>query len=104
MASEKWIARLWARVRSGVIQDVPPALEACETCREASCTQARWERCEHRLTTEAATLAVHGPHAARTGELMPYVPLHVAAPRLDAKPETPPPAAEQPRARKISNH
>lgn len=104
MGSENWFGRLWARLRSGVIQDVPPGLEACECCREINCTQQRWETCEHRLATEAATIAVNGPSAARTGELMPYVPLNVVAPKPDAPRETAASNDELPRARKISNH
>jgi len=39
-----------------VVQDVPPGLEQCETCREVDCSQERWASCEHRLETEAIVL------------------------------------------------
>ena len=44
-----WLAGLWSRIRSGVVQDVPVALDECERCRELECTQGRWESCERRL-------------------------------------------------------
>jgi len=48
-----WFGRFWTRLRNEVIQDVPPSLEECETCREANCTQERWLTCARRLATEA---------------------------------------------------
>lgn len=104
MGSENWLGKLWTRLRSGVVADVPPGLEACECCRETNCTQQRWEICEHRLATESATLAANGPNALRTGELLPRVPLDIVAPKPDAERAMAPASDEPPRARKISNH
>ena len=53
MRSNSWFGRLWTRVKAGVIQDVPPSLEECESCREVNCTQARWRTCARRLAAEA---------------------------------------------------
>jgi hypothetical protein len=95
MKSETWFGKLWARFRAGVIQDVPPGLEECESCRENDCTQARWETCEKRLATEAASLQHNGPSKVRTGELLPRVPINVRSPAAEVV---------EPRERKISNH
>lgn len=104
MSSGNWLGRLWTRVRSGLVADVPPSLEACECCRETNCTQRRWETCEHRLATFAATITANGPNTLRTGELLPRVPLDIVAPRPDASPPPAEASSEAPRARKISNH
>ena len=53
MQSGNWMSKLWSRFRAGVIQDVPPSLEECESCREVNCTQARWLSCARRLAAEA---------------------------------------------------
>jgi hypothetical protein len=53
MRPETWFGRIWARLKSEVIQDVPPSLAECESCREADCTQARWLTCARRLAAEA---------------------------------------------------
>jgi hypothetical protein len=81
MAAESWFGKIWTRLRSGVVQDVPPNLEECETCREVDCTQERWLQCERRLATEAASLAASRAGAARTGELpgMPALKTPLAA-------------------------
>ena len=39
---------LW-RVREGIIQPVPPELDACEDCGRLECKQAEWATCEHRI-------------------------------------------------------
>jgi hypothetical protein len=57
MRSRSKFGKLWKRLADGVVQDVPPSLEECETCRELECTQERWESCERRLAAEAAALA-----------------------------------------------
>ena len=56
--SSTWMSRLWSRIKGGVIQDVPPSLEACESCREADCSQERWLSCARRLATEAECCGV----------------------------------------------
>jgi hypothetical protein len=53
MRSASWIGRFWTRLRAEFIQDVPPSLEECETCREVECTQERWLSCARRLAAEA---------------------------------------------------
>lgn len=52
MRSNSWFGRFWTRLKSEVIQDVPPSLDECESCREANCTQERWLTCARRLATE----------------------------------------------------
>ena len=42
MRSNSWFGKFWTRLRTEVVQDVPPSLEECESCREVSCTQERW--------------------------------------------------------------
>lgn len=96
-----WLGKLWTRLWSGVIEDVPASLEQCESCRELDCTQERWERCEKRIATEAASLAMSG-NVARTGELLPRVPLTVRAPAMPSD-DSPCETESQPRQRKISN-
>ena len=53
MHSNSWFGRFWTRVKAEVIQDVPPSLEECESCREVNCTQERWLTCARRLAAEA---------------------------------------------------
>jgi hypothetical protein len=56
MRSPSWFAKFWKRVSTGVVQDVPADLEACEDCREIECTQERWQTCPRRLAAEAAVV------------------------------------------------
>jgi len=72
MRSQSWFGKLWKRLGSGVVQDVPPRLEECEICREVECSQGRWESCERRLATEAAGLR------ARASELSASAPNRTA--------------------------
>jgi len=53
MRPNSWFGRVWTRLKSEVIQDVPPGLEECELCREVNCTQARWLSCARRLAAAA---------------------------------------------------
>jgi hypothetical protein len=53
MRTDSWFGRFWTRIRAGVVQDVPPSLEECESCREVNCTQERWLTCARRLAAEA---------------------------------------------------
>jgi len=68
-----WIGKFWTRIKSGIIQDVPPSLEQCETCREVNCTHERWSSCASRLAVEAEhyeSLGVLAPSATgRTNEM-----------------------------------
>jgi hypothetical protein len=52
MRPNTWFGRFWTRVIAGVVQDVPPSLEKCESCREVDCTQERWLTCARRLAAE----------------------------------------------------
>ena len=103
MRSESWFGRLWTRFGSGLVQDVPPALEECETCREVDCTQERWLYCERRLEAEAATLSANAP--GRTNELLPrVVPAWSPAPEPAPAPgSTAEESGGQLRTRKISS-
>jgi hypothetical protein len=60
MSSGSWLGTIWTRIRGGVIQDVPPSLEACESCREVDCERERWLTCAKRLAGEAERLAEQG--------------------------------------------
>jgi hypothetical protein len=51
--SKTWLGRCWIRLKGEIIQDVPPSIDECESCREANCTQERWLRCARRLAAEA---------------------------------------------------
>jgi hypothetical protein len=53
MRPNSWFGRFWTRFKGEVIQDVPPTIDECESCREAHCTQERWLRCARRLAAEA---------------------------------------------------
>jgi hypothetical protein len=69
MHSEGWFGRLWSKMKSAVVQDMPPSLAECEACREVDCTQERWRACERRLAAEAAHLAAVGTSTGKTDEL-----------------------------------
>jgi hypothetical protein len=99
MPSESWFRKLWSRLWSGVVQDVPPSLEACEACRRTDCTDRRWHVCAERLATEA--IAVYGVEA-----LSPITSKTDEMPELDAdsnagEDEAPAEAARSP-SRKLS--
>lgn len=53
MRPDSWFGKFWTRIRAGVVQDIPPSLEECESCREVDCTQERWLTCARRLAAEA---------------------------------------------------
>ena len=57
MRTDSWFGKFWTRIRAGVVQDVPPNLEECESCREVNCTQERWLSCSRRLAAMAETSA-----------------------------------------------
>jgi hypothetical protein len=72
MSAGSWLSTILTRVRRGVIQDVPPNLEACESCREVDCARERWLACAKRLAGEAEQLAEQGfvvSSAAKSGEM-----------------------------------
>lgn len=100
MRSESWIGKFWARLRVGVIQDVPPGLDECEACREVHCTQERWLTCERRLRTEAANLAAACLGTGRTDEL-PSMPASEQPAAVPAESEE---NGDYARRRKISTH
>ena len=65
MRSQFSFGKLWKRLSSSVVQDVPPALDECERCREVECTHARAESCERRLAAEAVRMpATKSPNAS----------------------------------------
>jgi len=69
MQPGNWIGRFWTRIKSGVIQDVPPSLEQCETCRQVNCTQEHWVSCVRRLAVEAERYeSMNGPAPSTTGK------------------------------------
>jgi hypothetical protein len=103
MRSDNWLGRIWSRFHTSVVQDVPPSLEACESCREVDCSQERWEACEHRLAAEAAHPASAHSNPAKTGERPPLPGLAPHPPGEATPMATPEPAAE-PRTKKISVH
>ena len=41
--------RMFQRLSRLIIEDVPPEIDACETCRETECTEERFETCENRI-------------------------------------------------------
>ena len=57
---ETWIGKLWNRLKGGIVADVPPNLDACESCRDLDCTQERWATCANRLAVEAKRLKESG--------------------------------------------
>jgi hypothetical protein len=69
MRFQSRLGKLWQRLSAGVVQDVPPSLEECESCREADCTQERWESCPRRLAAEAAAMTANLAPSARTDEM-----------------------------------
>ncbi len=109
MRQEGWFGRLWTRIKTGVVQDVPPGLEECETCREVDCTQERWLRCERRLAAEDASLAAAGTSTGRTDELpgissIPELPEPLSEPRNGDPAASYEQAETFERRRKISSH
>jgi hypothetical protein len=56
MGRETNLGKLWGRIKAGIVADVPPSLDACETCREVDCTEERWLTCPNRLEREAELL------------------------------------------------
>jgi len=68
MRSDTWLGKFWTRLRMGVVQDVPPSLDECQSCHEIECSQERWLACENRLATETARLS-EGPSSGRSEEL-----------------------------------
>ena len=44
------VARLWARIKNQIVQDVPEDLALCEfACRKSHCTMGDWETCDRRV-------------------------------------------------------
>lgn len=88
MRSPSFFGKLWRRLGSGVVQDVPPSLEQCEACREVDCTQERWRSCPQRLATEAALLRqrANAPVAAQSAPAEPEPGASTAEP-LAGKPK-----------------
>ena len=51
-----YLRAMWRR---HVIDNVPPALDACEACRRTDCMQDEWSRCPQRLIV-ARTVPTRG--------------------------------------------
>jgi hypothetical protein len=64
MQTNSRFGKFWTRIKATVVQDVPPGLEECESCREVNCTQERWLTCARRLAAEAETEARAGRNYA----------------------------------------
>jgi hypothetical protein len=56
MGRERKLGKLLGRIKAGIVADVPPSLDACESCREVDCTEERWRTCPNRLQREAELL------------------------------------------------
>jgi|PlaIllAssembly_1097288.scaffolds.fasta_scaffold75029_2 hypothetical protein len=100
MRLSRLIGKAWARIWAGVVQDLPPSIEACESCREVDCTEQMWRTCAQRLATEAVLL--HGVDA-----LAPSVAKSAELPGVDATPEAIPEEMDEvlripPRRRRLS--
>lgn len=61
------ITQFLREVRLGVIQDVPPEYQACESCRVLECNTARAETCPDRIRAEREEQSRRGitPHAIK---------------------------------------
>lgn len=46
------ITQFLTAVRQGLVQEVPPEYQACESCREPECDTERAAKCEYRLQAE----------------------------------------------------
>jgi hypothetical protein len=46
------VTQFLKEIKAGLIQDVPPEYQACESCREPECNTARSETCKQRLQAE----------------------------------------------------
>lgn len=47
------ISQFLKAIRDGLVQDIPPEYQACEACREATCSTDRAATCPNRLRGEA---------------------------------------------------
>jgi hypothetical protein len=74
MRPDSWFGKFWTRIKTGVVQDVPPSLEECEACREVNCTQERWLTCPRRLAS------------MHEGDAVQYFPMPSATGRTDEMP------------------
>jgi hypothetical protein len=43
------LKQLFRRAGDGIVQDVPPELDVCESCRKPVCNQEEWIVCENRI-------------------------------------------------------
>lgn len=43
------LRQLLRRTGGGIIQDIPPELDVCESCRKPICYQDEWIVCENRI-------------------------------------------------------
>lgn len=54
---QRRISQFLKVLRDGLITDVPPEFQACESCRIESCDNERAANCEERRVAEAQELA-----------------------------------------------
>jgi len=58
MRPDSRFKRFWTRIKSGIVQDVPPHLEACESsCKKEDCSEEHFASCAQRLTVKAERTA-----------------------------------------------
>jgi hypothetical protein len=73
------ITQFLAAIRSGIVTDVPPEYQACESCREPNCNSERAAHCLDRLNGEAQersrrfpATGVSGTRPLEGAESVPY--------------------------------
>ena len=52
MGLQRRITQFLTAVRQGLITDVPPEYQACESCREPNCNTEKALKCEQRIQAE----------------------------------------------------
>jgi hypothetical protein len=46
------ISQFLVAVKAGLVSDIPPAYQACESCRETTCNSQRVKNCKERILGE----------------------------------------------------
>lgn len=52
MAFQRRITQFLTAIRQGLVTDIPPEYQACESCREPNCNTEKAATCEDRLRGE----------------------------------------------------
>lgn len=47
--SSSILTKLWRKIKSAIVQDLPVELDACELCRKTECSQGHWQDCTNRI-------------------------------------------------------